>query len=204
MFSFPFTEWSGLGNYNGPTVSRSATGGGSSSPSSVTFNPAPTSGKVIILMIETDGDILTVPSGFTEIQSNGGTLTQCLYKVCGGSEPFSYSVDWDDAGPTGISLAAIEISGANGTPIDVSNAADSTLISPSVTTTSTNRLICTAGGASSTGTMSAPPFDYTMVRRSGNGTMSAIAYRGQIQTGPTGTLTWTTGTADRLFTFAIK
>lgn len=190
--------------YAGPTVSRSFGNNSSSTPVTLTVSPAPTSGKVLLLMIECDGDIISLPSGFTEILSVGSTFCQFAYKVCGGSEPTSYSIVWDDAGPTGLAAAMIEITGANATPIDVSAASLSTLTSPSVTTTGANRLIVTAGGGGS-GVLTVQPTGFNLDKRqSGSGNCAAIASKGQVASGATGTLVWTTGTPDRVYTVAIK
>jgi hypothetical protein len=190
-----------------PVVSSPASG---SAPSYQTYETVNTSNTINKPSGTVENDLLimqvrgflnvtfTVPSGFTQIGTQQGR-SALFYKVAGASEPASYTTSFS---PTALWITTlIRVTGADTTnPINVSGVTNSSLVSPSVTTTVDNCLIMCFSASGGT-TLIAPPGTLTSRYQlqynpsDDNGTYyhkASMATKTQATLGASGTFTWTT------------
>jgi hypothetical protein len=143
---------------------RSATGT-TVNGTSITLNkPSGTaSGDVLVAAIEISGTTtVTAPSGWTLVRSttSGSTLTQATYvHIAGSSEPSSYQ--WRFAASRLASGAVAAYVGVDGTtPVDVSSGGSSSgstsIVGPSVTTTTAGELLIGAFGGAANASLTPP------------------------------------------------
>jgi hypothetical protein len=132
------------------------------------------SGNLLVAVVFTDDDATggwTPPGGWTEgiAPFNNTDISCALYwKTAGGSEPASYDFTVGDVDSSVMGGGMVRISGANATPIDVSNTAtglSTSIDTPSVTTTVTNTLILRFFGADDNDYTSTPggPASHTVL-----------------------------------------
>jgi hypothetical protein len=131
------------------------------------------SGDVLIATISQNENTLTVPSGFTLIQQRTTTDTtntfsgHMYYKVCGGSEPSTYSFSKAaDGGPLVVTLSAwrgVDTAAPINTSSSVAGAGIAEPANPtiSVTSTATSRVLfarCTRNVSGVSGTSELPTY----------------------------------------------
>jgi hypothetical protein len=143
---------------------RSATGT-TVTATSITLNrPSGTaSGDVLVAAIDISGTTtVTAPSGWTLVRSttSGSSLTQATYvHTAGTSEPSSYQWRFSSSRlASGVVAAYVGVNGT--TPVDVSSAGSSSgstsIVGPSVTTTTAGDLLLGAFGATANASVTPP------------------------------------------------
>jgi hypothetical protein len=183
-----------------PVVETVATSGSSTNVSTctVTMPSGVASGDLLVVSLSIAANrTITAPSGWTlvynDLESSAPTRVATYYRVAGSSEPASY--DWTVNIGTNFNASALRISGVNGTtPIDVSqnDTTASNSISPSVTTTGSDRLILRIFHMGRDRTFTQPT-SHTKQTESAVGVAcdQSTATITQSGAGATGTATWT-------------
>lgn len=220
--NIPFAFWAaaagGGGGGGAPTIAdaKSGTddGGGSGDNISITFSSAVSAGDYIILafMSGPASNFINTPSGFTKLYGNTSTWSVFVKKAVG-TEGATFTVG--DCNEAGI-LAALKITGAGSTPLDVSGQAASTNTGGSITTTAANDLVISIWMSELIAnypptvpagyTLVAMPVNLRVNSAGGGPIVMGVAQINQAAAGATGTQAWTpsSGTATAVVTIAVK
>lgn len=186
----------------GRANSASITGTGSSYTIGWASGGAVAAGTLLIAVIEEATNSGTHPyisggSAWTRL----GT-TKCYYKICGASEPTTYTISYAGASKgEGSAVAILEVFGA--TSVEDATSASATNTAPSVTSTNANDLVVLGAGYEGTLGTVTPPTGWT---KQTTGSGNAVACLATKLTAGSGTIspgTWNT-TYKKLYTLAVK
>ena len=192
-FTVPFHPAAGGGGGSWTQVQYKTNSGASSSSLSVSMTSTPTNGNLLVLIAVSSTGTLTLPAGWTEIES-GNTTHKMAYKIAS-SESGSYSFTYSgSAKADGCCAIIAEFSGNISSPYDAHGSATSTTTAPSITTAYASELVIIGAAGRGYTAFATAPSGFTSVARVGTGVSPnkacAMAYKTQASAGATGTAVW--------------